>query len=426
MEAEVQVPEFDMNSLEALIKNLYLNEPFFGFVLNRINRRIDRSLEAAAALDIRTLNILINPIKFAAFTPLEQLAVLKHEVLHHAFYHPQRFSSFYEKVIAEHDNGLAVRLNIAMDAAINQLIPNIPEGCITLKSIEEIVAYIFKHDPSAYHNVLPTVEPKKSSEYYFALINHLVDDPNACPSCESGAGAFNKHKHLFGEGNNSEFHKKEMEQIIAGGKERQRAEDKIRGVGAGNSILDLMPNDKVEVHSKIWKNLISKAFGETPDAQKEMCYGRPSRRKNDSDYYTRRMMVDQHVYVGLDTSASVGDQELEDFIGYMNRAMRKYDVTITLIQCDWEIESVSKVRTISKSKGLAVHGRGGTDLTKILTWIEQNDDNPNNARLILLTDGETPWRESKVNTSVVYTPNHSKMDHVMNYAVIHKHDVFTP
>jgi predicted metal-dependent peptidase len=431
---------FTQADLEKRIKDLLIFKPFFGYTLSKINRKLDTKLPAPAALDIQTLEILINPITFSRFTVPGQIAVLEHEILHYAFRHPSRFRSFYETVIANRDFNLSRRLNIAMDAAINQLIKDIPEGCITLESIEEMVDFIFEKKPEAYGGIKPKVEPMKTSEYYFSLINHtLPDDGSGSGSGKSGgeggedgegdptqgdAGDAEAHKHLFG-GKNNEMNRKELDNIIEGAKEHQRSHDRQAGVGAGNSILDMLPSEMPTVHDKIWKKLIEKNFGESPDPQKEVRYGRPSRRKEGSNYYGKRRLVSNTVYVGLDTSASVSNKEIAEYLGYINRGMKKYETEVVLIQCDTTVDDVKRLRRISKRDvGVAIHGRGGTDLTKILDWIEENDKDPSRARLILLTDGYTPWRKTQISTSVVYTEHHALMDGVENYAVMHESGVF--
>jgi predicted metal-dependent peptidase len=432
---------FTIDTLEQRIRDLFIFKPFFGYTLGKIDRKLDITLPAPAALTIESLEIIINPVLFSQFTEPEQIAVLEHEVLHFAFKHPQRFRNFYASVMANRDQNLAMRLNVAMDAAINQLIPNIPEGCVTLDSIRDIVDYIYKHKPEAYNGKKPIVEEKKSSEYYFNLINHTVEDPDIPggggsgdsegEGSEAGEGGntgdpsdMDTHKHLFGAQNN-EMNRKEIDRIIEGAKEHQRAHDRKAGVGAGQSILDLLPEDVPVVHDKIWRKLVEKNFGETPNPQKEQRWGRPSRRKEGSNYYDKRVLISNVVYVGLDTSASVSNKEIAEYLGYINRAMKKYGTEVILIQCDTQVDSVKKLRRISKRDvGFSITGRGGTDLTKILDHIEENDKDPNNARLILLTDGYTPWRKSKVTTSVVYTEHHALIDGVDNYAVMHASGVF--
>lgn len=432
---------FTVTDLEQRIRDLFVFKPFFGYTLGKIDRKLDVRLPAPAALTIETLEIIINPVLFSQFSQKGQVAILEHEVLHFAFKHPQRFRNFYERVISAGDNALAKRLNIAMDAAINQLIPNIPDGCITLDSIREIVAYIFKHKPEAYNGTLPTVEEKKSSEYYFHLINHVVEDDGSGGNGEgdedgeggmpgdgnpfsSSYNEMDQHKHLFG-GKNNEMNRKEIDRIIDGAKEHQRSHDRKAGVGAGQSILDMLPTDVPVVHDKIWRKLVEKQFGETPNPQKESRWGRPSRRKEGSNYYDKRLLISNTVYVGLDTSASVSNTEIAEYLGYINRAMKKYGTEVVLIQCDTQVDSVKRLRRIStRDVGLAIHGRGGTNLIHILDYIEEHDKNPNDARLILLTDGYTPWRKSKISTSCVYTKDHALIEGIENYAVMHESGVF--
>ena len=124
------------------------------------------------------------------------------------------------------------------------------------------------------------------------------------------------------------------------------------------------------------------------------------------------------VYVGIDSSASVDDASLDVFISTVNEALRKLDVVVDLIHCDYSIGKVEKnLRRIPK-EGFNIVGRGGTDLSKILDYIETAEKGKP-ARLILMTDGETPWRESaSVETTVLYTQRHSKIEGIKKWAVV--------
>jgi predicted metal-dependent peptidase len=423
--AEVPVVPYTSEKLELLIKTLICREPFFGYTLSKIDRVIDPDLDAPAALDIHTLNILINPIKFAAFTEKEQYAVLKHEVLHYAMRHPQRFRAYYDLVVKNRDRALSKRLNIAMDAAINQLIEGIPDGCIDMGTINKIVDMIFKESPEAYGGVRPEVLEKQASEYYFKLINHTISDEDKLPG-NGDVDPFKEHDHLFK--NSSEFNTKEMDNILSGAIERQRAHDKVAGTAAGCSILDLLPQNVKHVHDEIWKKLVNKMFGDDPSAEKDHRYGRPNRRKDGCYHYKVRRLENRKVYIGIDTSMSITNETLAYFLGYVSRGMKKHNTQVTVIQCDTQVDpdSVKTLRRILPTDvGFEIHGRGGTNLTKILDYIEETDPRPSDARMIMLTDGMTPWRKSQVKTAVIYTEHHSKMKDIDHWAVLRKPDVFS-
>jgi predicted metal-dependent peptidase len=423
--AEVPVTPYTSEKLEMLIKTLICREPFFGYTLSKIDRVIDPNLDAPAALDINSLNILINPIKFAEFTEKEQYAVLKHEVLHYAMRHPQRFRAYYDLVVKNHDRGLSRRLNIAMDAAINQLIDGIPENCVDMGTINDIVDMIFKEDPAAYGGGRPNVLEKQASEYYFKLINHTLKDESKLPG-KGGDNPFKEHDHLFT--NSSQFNTKEMDNIISGAIERQRAHDKTAGTAAGCSILDLLPQNVENVHDEIWKKLVNKMFGEDPSSDKDHRYGRPNRRKEGCYHYKVRRLENRKVYIGIDTSASITDETLSYFLGYVSRGMKKHNTQVTLIQCDTQVDpdSVKTLRRILPTDvGFEICGRGGTNLTKILDYIEKTDPHAADARMIMLTDGYTPWRKSQIKTAVIYTEHHSKMKDIDHWAVLREPDVFS-
>ena len=213
-----------------------------------------------------------------------------------------------------------------------------------------------------------------------------------------------------------------LDSLIKKAINKQKQHDLKRGVGAGGSIVDILPQDKVKLHKKIWENLLNKVLdGETPSADDfDVVYGKPNRRSAFSVYGKKRLFHDHTVYVGVDTSASVSDRELTAFMSHVNKALKGQELRVNLIHCDYDVSHVDmNVKRISKKKGIALHGRGGTDLCKILDFIIEKEGTRKKVDLILMTDGETPWRKEKnINTSVIYTESHSKIPGVEHEAVL--------
>ena len=90
----------------------------------------------------------------------------------------------------------------------------------------------------------------------------------------------------------------------------------------------------------------------------------------------------QHMLLAIDTSGSVSDNELREFMGEMHHIF-KCGVDITVVQCD------TKIRSILPYKGkfeMAVQGRGGTEFDPVLEYFNENLQKYTS--LVYFTDGE--------------------------------------
>jgi predicted metal-dependent peptidase len=395
------------------IKNLLWDHPLFGEVLNNCTRSVSRDIPTACVT--AKLQLIVNPDFYAAQGKEERRGVLSHEIFHLIMEHIPRFMSVYDTK----DRNLCQIANIAMDCAINQLLPyKLPTDCITVESVRNLIK-----DKSI------KVEEKQSAEYYYKLLKTAYDETaesmkDAIKALEealkNGIPDHSKHfedgKEGTEKGMNS-LEKMRMEQVIANAIEKQKEhEGKKAGTSAGNSLYACCPK-RVKINKTIWQNLVKNTIGDVP-SDPNYKYGKASRRNPESMYGKVYEPKNLKVYVGIDSSASVDDASLDVFVSTVNEALRKLDVVVDLIHCDYAIGKVEKnLRRIPK-EGFNIVGRGGTDLSKILDYIETAEKGKP-ARLILMTDGETPWRESEsVETTVLYTQRHSKIEGIKKWAVV--------
>jgi predicted metal-dependent peptidase len=90
------------------------------------------------------------------------------------------------------------------------------------------------------------------------------------------------------------------------------------------------------------------------------------------------------VVIAVDTSGSIGTDELEQFAGEISAiAEEAQPEAIHVVYCDAMVQSSREFRP-SEPIRLAPKGGGGTDFRPVFTWLEQNELNP--VCLIYLTD----------------------------------------
>jgi len=496
----VQQPS-EINSfyISELIKSLYLNKPFYGYTLSRLDRKISTSVPTAA-VNCQKLLIEINNYFLATLSRPMQLFVLEHEVLHEGLHHFSRFRPILQEADGKVDPQKHSDFNIGADNAINQLI-NVQEGdWITFKSFKEMLK------DRGYPNV--KVDEKMQAEYYYKILrehpaknpcssckhnqqgqqqqqqkpggqqpqpsqqgqngqqpgqqpgqgqqpsqqgqpgqggqqpgqgqgqngqqqgqgNGQVSCPAACGKC--GSGLEKIMNDLYGHNkqiSNAAQDNSVFREILKKAKKRQEDHERKKGIGQGDGLSSILPDYEGKVHSKIWEKLITHAFGDDIKAEVNYYFGRPSRRFEDSFHYKKHVIEGRKVYIVVDTSGSVGDDELTKFMGYVRKGMRSTGTQVTLIECDDGVheKSIRKFKRLPKDVGIKMHGRGGTDLTKALDYIENNLEKNSKGqklrevRAIFLTDGYTPWRKPKIKVSVVYTAgSHSEISPVYNHAKI--------
>ena len=90
----------------------------------------------------------------------------------------------------------------------------------------------------------------------------------------------------------------------------------------------------------------------------------------------------QHMLLGIDTSGSVSDRELIEFMGEIHH-IYKCGVDITIVQCDTEIKSIDPYKG---DKNMIVKGRGGTYFDPVIEYFNANLRKYTS--LVYFTDGE--------------------------------------
>ena len=450
----------DIELIEETTKSLYLHKVFYGYVLMNI-RKVPTFKIPIAAVDLKQ-NLLFNPERFKLFDKEGRMAILEHEVLHLGLLHIPRF---YSQIIDIEFSELA---NIAMDAAVNQLIDyKMPIKCVTLDTIKNLTSRT-------------DIKALESAEYYFKAllekkkeVEDKIKKESKCQKCGGSGESKDPCDKCGGSGKNadgtecekcngsgkkpcdkcggdglSEFGKmlkdikdghsqtmqgsqteggnldpvseSAMRNILQSARNRQYNADIERGRGTlpGDSICNLLPT-YVTLARNVWKTVANKCMGFTPKADSYQVYNRPNRRHTNSHWGSRHILEATKMYIIIDVSGSVIDAKVAAFLGHINRGLKANDLRATILQIDAHITKINEnVSSLSMNKEVVITGRGGTTLTTGLDYIEEKEKN-NKVNLLVMTDGATPWRECKnIAVSAIYTKNHTPLPGVKNFAVI--------
>jgi len=353
-----------MNTQEQIAraaKTLMLMEPFYGYFLIGLNKKIIKTIPTAG-VSKKGINVdlSVNPEFFDKLPEKHRIGLLKHELLHISFGH-LILRDRYE------DHRL---FNIAADLEINQYIDEdyLPEGGITMKMFEDL-----------------NLDERAGTDYYYKKLDEARQEGN-CGALEGileqmDGNSIYDHPTWEDFNELSEADKKLVQkQIEHQLKETTDTIRKRQGTIPGElaEVLDRL--FKVDPPSFNWKAYLRRFVGNS-----SISYTKKLRRKYNKRYTANpglKIKFKNHILVGVDTSGSVSTEELKEFMNELHH-MHKTGHQITVAQCDTQINSIE---VFNPKKDWDIKGRGGTSFQPVVD--HYNEKKGLYTALIYLTDGE--------------------------------------
>ena len=391
------------DSLSKTSKDLMLKEPYYGFFLLMLHKAwSDKVPTACVSKNGINFQLTIGEKFWTDLSEEHRLGLLKHELLHIAFQHLTTFTMFSDKKMA----------NIAMDMEINQYIDGhwLPEGGIDINDYGDL-----------------NLDKRAGSRYYYDKLKQAQQDKKDKGSCgdknmdklldgmekgectviigqgndkgdsSGGGGSGDKEvqipDHEWEEFENmpeaeKKLIEKQVQRVLSEAKDQTL---KKRGYVPGE-ISGLIKLDEVIPPKFNWKAYIRRFTGISTKI-----FTRKVRRKENKRYSDNpglKIKMRQNMLVGIDTSGSVCDDELKEFINEIHH-LYKAGVDITIAQCDSRMQSVKKY---DGKFELAVAGRGGTRFEPVLELFNEKKEFTS---LIYFTDGEA-WTSMKPRKPVLW------------------------
>jgi predicted metal-dependent peptidase len=142
-----------------------------------------------------------------------------------------------------------------------------------------------------------------------------------------------------------------------------------------------------------WRMLLARYLSAT--ARDDFSYARPSRREGDFILPSlRSQQLD--LIIAIDTSGSIKDQELEEFIDEIDALKGQVRARVTLLPCDAALCAGAPFRYEPWEpviRPTALQGGGGTSFVPVFQWVAKAGIQPD--LLIYFTDaeGEFPKQE---------------------------------
>ncbi len=134
-----------------------------------------------------------------------------------------------------------------------------------------------------------------------------------------------------------------------------------------------------------WRMLLARYM--TASARDDYSYSRPSSRRGDPAIFPSLRSAQINIAVGIDTSGSVDDKEMSEFLSEVNAIKGNMRARITLLPCDaelaegapWIFEPWEEINLPDSLKG-----GGGTNFCPVFEWLDLQDQNPD--LLVYFTD----------------------------------------
>jgi predicted metal-dependent peptidase len=136
--------------------------------------------------------------------------------------------------------------------------------------------------------------------------------------------------------------------------------------------------------------------------RKDYSYMRPSRRQDAMRLANSNVLLPSlrqpsppRVAVVVDTSGSIGDEELRKYIGELSGIVRAVGISggVSVIACDAKAYPTQILKHPNHLSELKLHGGGGTDMREGISAAISAKRRPH--VIVTITDGFTPWPEEK-------------------------------
>jgi predicted metal-dependent peptidase len=320
---------------------MYHDERFYAELMIQMDRIISDKVPTLGVCVKDNVQLYVNQKFFDGLTETEQVAVLKHECQHILNNHIERSKELAPDVYAKKGDVIDSLIsgakheliNIACDCAINDGIKGLPQGGCHPKDFK--------------------LEPGHTMEWY---VEHLKDNKKL-----KGITHVGDHS-LWGE---SDGEKEEIKEKIK--KIVENAAQKTRAAGKMSSEDELLI-ERMNYKPKDWRGDLKRFAARSLETVIES-----SKKKRNRRYgimYPGSVKHEElHIGVAIDTSGSISDEALCQFMAEIGN-IAKY-ATVTVVEADSEVKASY---LFDPKKTYKVKGRGGTAYQPAFDYFTNNTD----------------------------------------------------
>ena len=328
--------------------------------------------------------------------------VVLHETLHKAYRHMTTWKRLHDE-----DHHLA---NLACDYVINLQLVDMDK--------DELLLAMPKRPDGKPLGAIDERFRGMNAKQIFDILKEEQEEGGG-----GGGEGFDEHD-WEGASSLSEEEKKQLEKEVDQAiRQGIIAEQKVVGKGGGRMGRDLA--DLVEPKVD-WREVLREFVKATCNAKDTSSWRRVNRRYLSSDIYMPSLIGERvgHLVIGIDTSGSVGNKELAEFLSEVQSIAKDvHPDKVDLIYWDGEVAgheeySASQVDSIIDSTKPA--GGGGTDPTCVMEYMKEKAIKPE--AIIMLTDGYIGNWGDEWNAPILWTIVGNNRDYAPVGKTIHVKD----
>jgi predicted metal-dependent peptidase len=358
------------DSVKAIISTVLAEEPFFGLLLKRTWILTSDKVNTAMTDGIR---IYVNPEFFSKLTPEERKAILLHELMHIVQLHLTRSKKYVKQGVPQ------ILVNVVADAKANQYIEKY------VKKLRTVTAIL----PSTIKEMfnIKDVEKKSFEEIMDEILKQIQHNKCECSRSWGGDGTRipidvqprdeggekpleDGESKPLNEGDEEDKGKKSPEEI-----ERQ-IQRKLMESAMTTKQIGKLPAELERLVEEIakpkihWRRLIRSALTKGLGKSVKRTWSRPSR-KIPNSYPGKETLKLGKVVVLVDTSGSIEQRELKQFVGEIYGVAKEVAEVIVI---PWDAQAYEPIilksyRDIEKVKVLK--GGGGTIIRPALELVDK-------------------------------------------------------
>ncbi len=364
--------------LSAARTRLILDKPFLGALVLRLPAKAVKPERCRTiGTDIRAL--YYNPEYIRGLSLEQTQFVLAHEALHCALSH-----------FARRQHRVRNRWDVACDLAINPLLIQDglkpPPGILLKSGFEGMMA------EEIYPYIDDDTEEETHDDHFYSADNRSGDSSGGqSENGDSQPQAADRDPDETGSGAAPQpLGETEREQLAVQWRQRLAgAAQQAQQAGKLGATMARLVEHLLQPQLP-WRMLLARYM--TATARDDYSYQRPSRREGNAILPTlKSARVD--LVVVLDTSGSVKDAEMEEFVSEINAIKGQMRARVVLHSCDaelcengpWTFEPWEEFCMPAN-----IHGRGGTRFTPVFEWLEREGLCPDLLAYFTDAEGEFP------------------------------------
>jgi len=358
-----------MERIKIVTSKLMIEYPFFSYLLTYCDFKIT---DEVPTMGVNKNGVIAMNQEWCMKLSNDELAgVLVHEVLHLVYGH----------ISEDINQGRDQRtLNIAMDLKVNQTILEMRNTTkfIQIKLPEGGCIPDWGGNFRQHGYDVEEIPKKDSIDIYRELMKKPNSDPpKGFDEHMMGDDTVNPNISLNGESmSDTEVQDFWRAKTLQAGQHQ-----KARGIDSG--VLDDIIGE-IECPTQDWRQLLMNLISNSEIT--DYSWSKPNRRSESLGVYLPTPVREElRVKLFIDTSGSVGDEELRQFLGEINGIVNQFpQVFIKVVLFDSEVRNTMEVT--DEISEFRILGRGGTEFGAVF-----DEDNEEESMIIVFTDGEAPY-----------------------------------